>query len=250
MYPVIEVCCGSAQDVFCAKEGGADRVELNSGLFFGGLTPSIGTLIEAKKAGLEIMAMVRPRESGFCYSEREFSVMLADARLLLEHGADGIVFGFLHEDCSLDVERCRAMVALIGSRQSVFHRAIDIVSERWREQIDALCALGVTRILTSGQSATAIEGRQTIRAMREYAAGRIEILPGGNVRAHNIKELLAFTGCNQAHTSGSQLHRDETVLHAPQILFTATQPPDQETYKTVDSQIIAQVVHTARQPAV
>ena len=49
---VLEVCCGSVDDVLQAERGGADRVELNSCLMFGGLTPSIGALIAAKRCRL------------------------------------------------------------------------------------------------------------------------------------------------------------------------------------------------------
>ena len=41
---LIEACCGSIDDGIEAVRGGADRVELNSCLFQGGLTPSIGTM--------------------------------------------------------------------------------------------------------------------------------------------------------------------------------------------------------------
>lgn len=246
--PLIEVCCGSAEDVFCAKAGGASRVELNSGLFFGGLTPSVGAVRTASEAGIAVMAMVRPREGGFCYSDIEFKTALSDARLLLENGADGIVFGFLQRDGSLDYARCREMMAVIGPRVSVFHRAIDLVGERWKETIDMLCSLHVTRILTSGQRATAVQGRETIRAMREYAAGRIEILPGGGVRAGNVRELLRFTGCTQAHTSGSQILYDDTALLNGEVQFTAAQPPQQNAYKKVDANLIADVVAAAKGP--
>ena len=90
---LLEICCGSADDVFEAARAGADRVELNSAMFLGGLTPSVGTVREAKRAGLPVMAMVRPREGGFCYTEHEFAAMREDAQALLEAGADGIVFG-------------------------------------------------------------------------------------------------------------------------------------------------------------
>ena len=60
----LEICCGSVDDVFQAKAAGAHRVELNSALFLGGLTPSLGTVRTAQKAGIPIMAMVRPREGG------------------------------------------------------------------------------------------------------------------------------------------------------------------------------------------
>ena len=107
----LEVCCGSAEDVLEAERGGADRVELNSALFQGGLTPSIGALVTAKRLSrLPVMAMVRPRQGGFCYTDTEYQTALADAELLLEHGADGLVFGFLNADGSLDAARTREFV--------------------------------------------------------------------------------------------------------------------------------------------
>ena len=41
---LIEVYCGSIDDAEAAEKGGADRIELNSALFLGGLTPSAGDL--------------------------------------------------------------------------------------------------------------------------------------------------------------------------------------------------------------
>lgn len=68
MQTLFEICCGSAEDAMLAYRAGANRVELNSDLFHGGLTPTLGSLIAVKKAvpALEIMGMVRPREGGFC----------------------------------------------------------------------------------------------------------------------------------------------------------------------------------------
>ena len=45
MKSVLEICCGSFEDVKTAYENGADRVELNSALYLGGLTPSLANLI-------------------------------------------------------------------------------------------------------------------------------------------------------------------------------------------------------------
>ena len=89
----LEVCCGSVEDVLQAADGGADRVELNSCLFHGGLTPSIGELLVAKKAvDLPIMTMVRPRQGGFCYTKAEYATALADAEQLLTSGQAPDVF--------------------------------------------------------------------------------------------------------------------------------------------------------------
>ena len=98
MKGLLEICCGSFEDVKTAWQNGADRVELNSALYLGGLTPSTANLICAKEqCSIPIVTMVRPRGGGFCYSQDEYETMLLDARILLEHGADGIAFGFLTE---------------------------------------------------------------------------------------------------------------------------------------------------------
>ena len=134
----LEVCCGSADDVIQAHLAGADRVELNSDLFHGGLTPTLGELIVAKReTGMPVMTMVRPREGGFCYTQAEFDTAIEDAKLLLHHGADGLVFGFLHPDGTIDLERTRVLAELAreAGKESVFHRAIDVVPD-WREALD------------------------------------------------------------------------------------------------------------------
>ena len=41
---IFEVCAGSVQDCINAQIGGADRIELNSALYLGGLTPSLAML--------------------------------------------------------------------------------------------------------------------------------------------------------------------------------------------------------------
>lgn len=103
-----------------AYRAGANRVELNSDLFHGGLTPTLGSLIAVKKAvpALEIMGMVRPREGGFCYTDTEYAVMKEDARIMLEHGTDGIVFGFLHENGTVDAKRTGEFAAMAKAMAS------------------------------------------------------------------------------------------------------------------------------------
>ena len=118
MQPILlEICCGSAEDAIEAAAGGADRVELCSALFLGGLTPSLGSLLEVKqRTQIPVIAMNRPRQAGFCYSPTEFAVMERDAELLLEHGADGIVFGMLNADGTVDVKRTLAIFASVSVR--------------------------------------------------------------------------------------------------------------------------------------
>ena len=66
----LEVCCGSYEDAMNAYHGGAKRIELNSALALGGLTPTIASLELIKNnTDLEVICMVRPRGAGFVYNE-------------------------------------------------------------------------------------------------------------------------------------------------------------------------------------
>lgn len=94
-----------------AEAGGADRVELNSSIFLGGLTPTLGSLVAAKKRlSIPVITMIRPRGGGFCYSESEIEAMLHDTRLAVENGTDGIVFGILKPDGTVDEVACEKLI--------------------------------------------------------------------------------------------------------------------------------------------
>ena len=62
MKPMLEICCGSFSDVKTAYENGADRVELNSALYMGGLTPTLANLIrsEERRVGKECRSRWSP----------------------------------------------------------------------------------------------------------------------------------------------------------------------------------------------
>lgn len=241
----LEICCGSVDDVYQAKLAGADRVELNSSMFLGGITPSVGSLIVAKRCGMEIMAMVRPREGGFCYTQHEFEAMLEDAKSLLAAGADGIVFGFLHEDGTVDEARCAEMLKVIGDKPSVFHRAIDVVPD-WRAALDVLCKLGVTRVLTSGQNPSVFFGAETVRAMREYADGRIQILPGAGFTPENARTVLEKTGCDQMHIALPKQHTDASTRQNPSIFFGGALYPPEDKFDMTDAQQVTGLVARLR----
>lgn len=235
MKPLVEICCGSVEDALLAFEAGADRVELNCALEQGGLTPTLGTLLEVKSHCHKgkIMAMVRPRGGDFCYSEREYTAACRDGELLVLSGADGLVFGFVNEKGQVDRQRTERFVQLAhkAGREAVFHRAIDTV-ENWREALDTLMGLEVDRVLTSGQRATALEGAETIFQMREYVHGRLEILPGSGIRLHNMEEILQKTGCTQVHMSA----------HGEIEGQKSSTPVTFGTYKQVDKKLVQAVV--------
>ena len=196
---LVEVCVGSAADVAAAAAAGAGRVELCGGLELGGLTPSIGaveTVLEMST--VPVIVMVRPRAGGFCYDRHEFAAMLRDANRFMALGVAGIALGILTRDGRVDVPRTRDMVACAGGRDAVYHRAFDFVPD-WRTALDALSEIGCTRVLSSGGAATALAGAATLSEMINAAGGRIEVMPGGGVRADNIAEIIRGTGCRQVH---------------------------------------------------
>lgn len=49
MERLVEICCGSYEDALNAYYGRAKRIELNSALHLGGLTPSIASLKLTKR---------------------------------------------------------------------------------------------------------------------------------------------------------------------------------------------------------
>ena len=244
----IEVCCGSADDVIEAFHAGADRVELNSDLFHGGLTPTVGSLRVAKReTGMPIMTMVRPREGGFCYTPAEFAVCREDARVLLENGADGLVFGFLHEDGTIDRERTRilAETALEAGKEAVFHRAIDVVPD-WREAIDLLAELRITRILTSGQEPDVAYGTETVRDMIAFAAGRLQILPGAGVTPRNMARILAETGADQLHIAIHRTLPDPSADNNRSIYYGGCLNPAEDRFRMIDRETVRGMVDALR----
>lgn len=208
-----EVCCGSAMDAIAAENGGASRIELNSALSLGGLTPDIGSLLICKeKLKIPVIAMLRPRGGGFCYKTQEYEAMYKSAEILLQSGADGLAFGFLQEDRTVDVKRATEITKLIHSygKEAVFHRAFDLVRD-FDEAIEQLISIGIDRILTSGGESTALEGAGCLAHLEAQYGSKIEILAGSGVRCGNVRQLLEKTGVHQIHSSCRGFCEDKTA---------------------------------------
>lgn len=231
---LLEICCGSVEDVIEAEKGGTDRVELNSSLFLGGLTPSIGTIIEAKKkSNIPVMVMVRPRQGGFCYTEEEFACMEFDAKMAIEHGADGIVFGILDGNGEIDINRSEKLAKIAQGKDVIFHRAFDVVPDPFKA-LEQLIGMGIDRVLTSGQKKSVYEGQELIKNLIERSGGRIEILPGGGVRSYYIKDFIEFTGCSQLHMGCFKEQIDTSISSCSSIHFGGALYPSENIYSITD----------------
>lgn len=240
MNNILEVCCGSYYDALQAEKGGANRIELNSALYMGGLTPSLATLIKVKKdTNLKVICMVRNRGAGFCYLAEDKEIMFIDAKLMLDNGADGLAFGFLNEDKTIDKTSTKAMVELIHSygKEAIFHRAIDVTYDYEQAFIDII-ECGVDRVLTSGANVKAIEGVHRIKKMQEIHGGDIEILAGCGINEENVDYVLMNAGINQVHSSCKEtLHDPTTSNYGVNFSFI-----DINRYDVVSSRLVANII--------
>jgi len=243
---LLEICCGSIDDAIQAQAGGADRVELCSAMFIGGLTPSIGTLQEVKsRLKIPVMAMVRPRGGGFCYTGAEFATMERDTEAAIEAGADGVVFGILTEDGRIDQRRTMRIRRIVGKRQAVFHRAFDVTPNPFGA-LEQLIDLEVTRVLTSGQKNTASEGVDLIAELIERAGRRIEILPGGGIRPYNMHEIAKRTRCGQIHMTAWSKVQDCSTHANPEISFGGALHPPEDVYDRTDARLVKTISESLR----
>lgn len=243
MERIIEICCGSYEDALAAYRGRAKRIELNSALHMGGLTPSLGTLLLTKKnTKLKVIVMVRPRGAGFHYSSADFDVMKSDTELMLQNGADGIAFGCLDKDGNIEKEQTRKIVEIVKkyNREAVFHRAFDCVRNP-HEAIETLISLGVDRILTSGLKVTAIEGAPLIADLQKNYGNRIEILAGGGIHASNAQELMDKTGIFQVHSSCKGWRNDPTTV-GKEVTYAYATKPHANDYEVVDETLVKELI--------
>jgi copper homeostasis protein len=196
----LEICAETLQSCIAARDGGAHRIELCSGLSEGGVTPSHGLIRQAVlESKLPVHVMLRPRGGNFIYSAIEFDVICSDLTHAAALGAAGFVCGILQEDNTVDTDRMSQLVKLAAPLPMTFHRAFDDTPDLVRALEDVI-ACGCDRLLTSGGKASASEGEQNLAALSARAGGRIRIAAGGGITAIVAATLMAHTHVD-LHTS-------------------------------------------------
>lgn len=216
----LEICVDRIDSAMAARDGGADRIEVCGALACGGVTPGAGLIAACLElAPLEVMVMIRPHAGSFVYSPRELAMMEREIDVARQLGAHGVVFGMLTADGRVDRQACRRLMAVAGPLATTFHRAFDLVCDP-QAALSALIDLGIGRVLSSGQAATAVAGASVLRSLVEQAAGRIAVMPGAGVNAANAAELLAATGATELHASASEpiaTHPASAIRPAPKV---------------------------------
>ena len=247
MQYIVEVCAGSYQDCLAAYQAGAERVELNSALSVGGLTCGISTLKKVKEnTDLQVICMVRPRAGGFCYDWEDVQVMFEDAEMLLKHGADGIAFGFLNQDGTVQTEYTKQMADKIHDFHgtAVFHRAFDVASDPY-DTISKLINCNIDRVLTSGRQTKAIEGIELIKELQKNYGEQIEILPGSGINAENVRQILMETGVHQIHSSCKGYKNDPTTSRN-QVSYSYLDENHVNDYDVVDMELVRKLLNSVK----
>ncbi len=197
----LEVIAFTIESCSIIQQAGAHRIELCDNPAEGGTTPSYGFLKKARElVSIELYPMIRPRGGDFLYNADEFDTMKEDIKLCKQLGCEGVVFGLLNDDGTIDKNRTAALVDLAYPMQVTFHRAFDRTRDAF-EALETLIKIGCERILTSGLTPNVTAGTEMLAQLIKAADDRIVIMPGSGVKSNNIATLAQQTGAVEFHTS-------------------------------------------------
>jgi copper homeostasis protein len=197
----LEVACFNLDSVAVVTQSKADRVEFCDNFEVGGTTPSFENTQKARLLfSKELLVMIRPRGGDFNYSEEEFNQMKLSILELKNTGIDGYVFGILDENNNIDFKRNSELVTIARPLPCSFHRAIDYTNDYF-EAINTCITIGFKTILTSGHESKIELGMKTAEEAIIQFGNKIEIMPGGSLRATNATLIKAITKATYFHTS-------------------------------------------------
>ena len=148
---------------------------------------------------IPVFVLVRPRAGNFVYTAEEVDGMREAIESAISAGADGIVTGALTSGGQVDADAMRILMRVAKGVPVTFHRAFDEVRDRSRG-LEDLASLGAARVLTSGGAPSASEGVDVIAGLVRESQGRISVVAGGNVRAHNVARILGLTRVREVHS--------------------------------------------------
>ena len=220
-----EICANSVASCLAAQEGGADRVELCSGIPEGGTTPSFGMIRSARESiDIALNVIIRPRGGDFLYSPEELKEMVYDIQVAKELGADGVVFGCLTKEGHVDKKAMAMLMEAADGLPVTFHRAFDHTSDPMLA-LEDIIDLGCARILTSGCRPTAMEGAALISQLVKEAGNRIIIMPGCGVNERNIAELARLSGAREFHFSAREPVGSGMIYRNPDVAMGSEADP-------------------------
>ncbi|WNQ13276.1 copper homeostasis protein CutC [Paenibacillus aurantius] len=199
---LLEVIAMTPDEARTARRAGADRIELVSALSEGGLTPSLGCVLETLEAadGIPVNVMIRPHSRTFVYDEQDLRVMERDIRVLAETGIHAFVLGALTADHRIDTKALRRLLDAAGGKPVTFHRAFDEVLHQ-EEALETLKGFSsVTTVLTSGGLPSALDAIPKLRKLEALGRERnIAILAGSGLKMESLEAFIRSSGVRQVH---------------------------------------------------
>ncbi|MEZ6141734.1 MAG: copper homeostasis protein CutC [Zavarzinella sp.] len=200
---LLEVCVGNVADGLLAAQADIDRLEVNSALEMGGLTPNFGTVRHMlDQTDVPLVVMLRPRGGDFCYCGSEITALLHDLELFQNLGINQFIVGCLTSSGMIDQQMCEKLMREAPDATWVFSRAIDTTAD-YGAAFESVVELGFHRILTSGGAATAPLGSDTLREMHNRFGDEIGIVAGCGINQMNVSSFLQTTALKQIHGSFS-----------------------------------------------
>lgn len=238
---IVEVVVFNLESALKAQEGGADRVELCDNPAEGGTTPSAGMVeLVRQNLSIDVYTMIRPRGGDFLYSNYEFHTMKRDIVQCQKASVDGVVFGVLNPDGTIDKKRCQELIIRARPLKVTCHRAFDMTRDPFAALEDCIEA-GFDRILTSGQQAHAIQGANLLRELVKKAAGRIEIMAGSGISEQNVGEIVRTAGVSAIHFS-AVTYRDSHMQYVnPNIPGMGAIGGEEYNIRTVDPEKVKSI---------
>lgn len=230
----LEVVVYNIESALKAQAGGADRIELCDNPGEGGTTPSYG-VIEAvrQNVSLDVFVMIRPRGGDFHYSNYEFHSMKRDISQCQRLSVDGVVFGILNPDGTLDKKRCKELIDKARPLKVTCHRAFDMTRDPFQALEDCI-EVGFDRILTAGQHAQALKGASLIGELIKKADGRIAIMPGSGVNEDTVEEILKLSHAREIHFSATAFRPSGMEYKNPNIAGMGSDEGAEYKLRTVD----------------
>lgn len=197
--PLIEVCCGTSDEILAAAKVGVDRIEVSAALSSGGVTPTPALVEVAMETGVEIAIMLRSAESWLTPSASEIEVMLRDLKWIKNSGAKSVVFGSLTHLREVDIELA-LRIQDTAELPLTFHRIVDYTANFFTS-LELLTSNGFPRVLTSGGKLNVDEGFENLTKAQSQFGNQIKILAGGGVNPTNAPSLVQVANLNELHFS-------------------------------------------------
>lgn len=231
----LEICCYSVDCAQVAEKAGADRIELCCGQSEGGITPSVGALMQARETiTIPVHPIVRPRGGDFCYSNNDFAIIKNDVARIRDMGFAGVVVGVLDTDGHIDMLRMREIMSVSGNLAVTFHRAFDMC-QNLMVALQQLTDLNVARILTSCQQQNAELGLALLKDLVAATQSHGPVIMAG--AGVNMQKFID-AGIQELHSSAGRSMPSSMKYLKAGVTMCADSDVDEFAHYCVDGEVV------------